>query len=208
VLDTELAGGVRLKLRQETDYPWSGRVKIIVETAPGGVCTIRLRIPGWARGATLSVNGKPSTAALPPGTYFPVSRSWSAGDAIELHLPMPPRLLQAHPLVEECRNHVAVQRGPVVYCLESTDLAKTVKLLDVVVPRSIKLRPRFDRGLLGGVTVLEGKAEAAVEADWSGQLYRELGATPPQPIDVKLIPYYAWGNRGRSEMTVWLSLGR
>jgi DUF1680 family protein len=208
VLDTELARGARLKLRQETDYPWAGRVKITLEAAPAGACSIRLRIPGWARDATLAVNGKPVPGPLQPGTYFPVSRSWSAGDVLELNLPMPPRLLQAHPLVEEVRNHVAVQRGPLVYCLESADLPRGVKVLDVVVPGRIKLRPRFDRALLGGVTVLEGKAEAVVEPDWSGELYRDLAAPAPRAIDLKLIPYYAWGNRGPSEMSVWLPLRR
>ena len=77
-----------------------------------------------------------------------------------------------------------------------------------MIPRGIELRPRFDPALLGGVTVLEGRAEAWPEAEWSGQLYRELSAAAPTAIDLRLIPYYAWGNRGRSEMTVWMPLGR
>ena len=120
---------------------------------------------------------------------------------------MPVRLMQAHPLVEEARNQVAVQRGPLVYCVESTDLPGGVRVQDVVVRRGIGLRPRFDSGLLGGVTVLEGRAEAWREPDWTGALYRELAETPLTPFDLRLIPYFAWGNRGRSEMSVWLPLG-
>jgi DUF1680 family protein len=208
VLDTELAPGARLKLTQQTDYPWAGRVKITIDSAPPGACSILLRIPDWAKGATLTVAGKPPKGPLEPGRYVKVSRPWSAGDVVELNLPMPARLLQAHPLVEEVRNHVAVQRGPLVYCLESPDLIKGVQVQDVIIPRRIQLKPRFDPRLLGGVTVLEGKALAVAEVPWSGELYRELAPTEPKPIDLKLIPYYAWGNRGRSEMSVWLPLSR
>jgi DUF1680 family protein len=166
-----------------------------------------LRIPGWAKGADLAVNGRPVRQPLGPGTYCEVRRAWSAGDSLELNLPLRARLLQAHPLVEEARNQVAVQRGPVVYCLESCDLPPGVRVSDVLIPRGIALRPRFDGTLLGGVTVLEGKAEAVPE-EWSGGLYRELPRAAPRPVDLRLIPYYAWGNRGRSEMTVWMPLGR
>jgi DUF1680 family protein len=207
-LDTELADGSRLRLSQETDYPWDGRVKIAIDAAPGRACSLMLRIPGWARGAALSLNGMPVQQRPEPGTYIEMRRAWSAGDVLQLTLPMPVRLMQAHPLVEEARNQVAIQRGPVVYCLESTDLTGDVQMSDVAIPRGIELKPRFDPSLLGGITVLEGRAESWPEADWSRQLYRELSGTKPNSIDLKLIPYYAWGNRGRSEMTVWMPLGR
>lgn len=207
-LDTEMTDGSRLRLSQETDYPWDGRVKLRVVAAPERSCSLMLRIPGWARGATVSLDGTPVRRRPEPGTYVEVRRAWSAGDVLDLTLPMPARLLQAHPLVEEARNQVAVGRGPVVYCLESIDLGRDGRISDVVIPRGIELRPRFDPALLGGVTVLEGRAEACPEAEWSGQLYRELTATTPTATDLRLIPYYAWGNRGRSEMTVWMPLGR
>ena len=207
-LDTELPGGSKLRLTQETDYPWDGRVKITVDAAPGRACSLMLRIPGWARGAALSLNGKPVDRVPLPGSYLEVRREWSAGDVVDLTLPMPVRLMQAHPLVEEARNQVAVRRGPIVYCLESPDLAKGVRLSDVVVPHGVELKPRFDPKILGGVTVLEGKAQAWPEAGWSRELYREMTPSAPTTIDLRLIPYHAWGNRGRSEMTVWMPLGR
>jgi DUF1680 family protein len=83
-----------------------------------------------------------------------------------------------------------------------------VKVSDVLIPARIELTPRFDAGLLGGVTVLEGKAEAQAEADWSGILYREWKPTATLGIDLRLIPYYAWSNRGPSEMTVWMPMRR
>src|SRR5262249_42369780 len=95
-----------------------------------------------------------------------------------------------------------------VYCVESTDLPAGVRVQDVIIPRGIDLKPRFDGRLLGGATVLEGRAEACREPEWTGTLYRELASTPPKPFDLRLIPYFAWGNRGRSEMCVWMPLAR
>jgi DUF1680 family protein len=207
-LDTEVPGKGRIKLTQETDYPWDGRVKITVHAAPAEAASLFLRVPGWTKGATLKVNGQAEKQDLEPGRYAEVRRRWKPDDVVELDLPIRVQLLEAHPLVEEVRNHVAVKRGPVVYCLESPDLPKGAKVSTVAVPRSAAFKPRHDAKLLGGVTVLEGKAEAVVEPAWDGQLYRELQPGEAKTIDVKLIPYYAWGNRGRSEMTVWLLRGR
>jgi DUF1680 family protein len=207
-LDTTLDGGARLALTQQTDYPWDGRVTITVDAAPKTDCSLLLRIPGWARGAALRLNGTPVARRPEPGSYFELRRAWSAGDVVELAFPMPAVLMEAHPLVEEARNQVAVRRGPIVYCLESADLPGGVRVQDVAIPRTIELKPRFDPALLGGLTVLEGRAEAWPAGDWSGKLYRELPDASPKAFDLRLIPYYAWGNRGHSEMTVWMPLGR
>jgi uncharacterized protein len=117
---------------------------------------------------------------------------------------MPTVLLESHPLVEETRNQVCVKRGPLVYCLESPDLPSGVRVADVVLPRDAQLTPRFDDKLLGGVTVLEGEAQARPTGDWTNRLYRPVAATAKEkPVAVRLIPYYAWANRDNSEMTVW-----
>jgi len=195
------------KLRQETDYPWHGTVHLAVEKAPQDR-TINLRIPGWAERAKLLINGKPVRFDVQPGTYACVAHEWSSGDEITLQLSMEARLLVAHPKVEEARNQVAVVRGPIVYCLESVDLPEGVKISDVVIPYDITLRPCFDEQLLGGITVLQGQARVFNEADWLHQLYRELTPQEPKKVAIKLIPYYAWANRGVSEMTVWLPLAR
>jgi DUF1680 family protein len=165
-----------------------------------------VRIPGWAEGASIRVGRKPMVVSA--GRYSEVRRAWAAGDAVELMLPLHPRLVEAHPLVEEARNQVAVMRGPVVYCLESTDLPKGTSVQAVALPREISFTPRFDRALLGGGVVLEGKAEAAPGKEWGEELYRDFKLFARQPCDIKLIPYYAWANRGKSEMTVWMPLGR
>jgi DUF1680 family protein len=205
-LDTTLPDGRRIKLKQETDYPWDGRVKITVESAPAGDLSLFLRIPGWAEGASLTLNGKP--VQVTTGRYVEIQRTWEAGDTVELTLPLKPRLIEAHPLVEETRNQVAVRYGPLVYCLESIDLPDGVGLQSVALPRDVTFTPRFDRQLLGGVTVLEAKAECATGRPWGNELYREFRPSAPRSVAIRLIPYYAWANRGKSEMSVWIPLGR
>jgi DUF1680 family protein len=193
-------------LTQTTEYPWDGRVRIAVEAVPRGEFSMFLRIPGWVEGARVRVNGQP-VAGPAKRTFFELRRSWREGDVVELDLPMPVRILEANPYVEETRNHAAVTRGPVVYCLESNDLPAGVRVLDVHLPGDAhqKLAPRATKEL-GGATVLEGKALAAERAEWSNQLYRDLSRAAMKEFHLVLIPYFAWDNRGDSEMTVWLPL--
>jgi DUF1680 family protein len=223
VLDTKLPDGSPVKLTQKTGYPWDGRVRLTVQKAPSGPLALRLRIPGWVRRAAVRVNGSSARARVEPGTYLAVRRTWKPGDAVELDLPMPVRLMEAHPRVRSLRGKVGVVRGPVVYCLESRDLPSGVGLDDVAIPPGIVLTPRFGKDLLGGVTVLTGEAvrgrprpaeqAPAADASWTNRLYSQREPAAPkeargQGIDVMLIPYYAWANRGLSEMTVWMSLAR
>jgi DUF1680 family protein len=210
-LATELPDGRKVTLAQETDYPWNGRVRIWLGECGTGGFALNLRIPGWAKRASVRVNGLPAISAA-AASYFELRRNWKRGDVVELDLPMPVRLIEANPFVEETFNQVAIERGPVVYCLESCDLPKTASaqhqptLLDVTIPSDIQLTARLDRRLLGGVVVLEGKALARSEADWRGELYRDARTASLTPVDIRLIPYFAWDNRGPSEMTVWLPL--
>jgi DUF1680 family protein len=209
VLDTRLPNGARVVLEQETDYPWEGHVRIDVRAAEARTFALMLRIPGWTNRAAVTVNGRPAGVEARSGEYCALNRAWSPGDIVELEIPMAPRLLEANPLVEETLNQVAIQRGPVVYCLESADLPEGVRVLDVHIPADIELRPRIDSQLLGErVAVLEGQAERIPQGEWSGQLYRDVQTPERSQIDVRLVPYYAWGNRGEGEMTVWMPLSR
>lgn len=204
ILETNLWDGTRLRITQESDYPWDGEVKMTLYLQARKEFSLMLRIPDWAEGAAVRINRKSVPAKPPSGKYFPIRREWADGDVVELSLPMPVRLMEAHPLAEELRNQVAVKRGPIVYCLESTDLPEDIAVSEITIPRDIRFRPRFDPKILGGVTVLEGRAEYLKQGDWTDALYRELSPGRPESIDVRLIPYYAWGNRGPSEMTVWM----
>jgi DUF1680 family protein len=205
-LDTTLADGGRVRLHQTTNYPWDGDVRFTVLESPSAPVRLKLRIPGWAKSATLSVDGKPIDTALTPGAYAMLERTWRAGTMIELNLAMPAQLIESHPLVEETRNHLAVKRGPIVYCLESIDLPEAMSLADVRIPTNVKLEPHFDAEVLGGVTLLKGTLVQRRADEWNSKLYREFRRPEGKPIHAALIPYYAWANRGRSEMSVWLPL--
>lgn len=205
ILDSEVPGAGRVKLAQETDYPWDGRIRFTLRSA--GDFALHLRIPAWAEGAAIRVNGQAGPAAR-PGTYAAIPRVWKAGDTVELSLPMEARLVEANPKAEETRNQVAVMRGPVLYALESPDLVPGVRISEIAVPLNIQLKPRYDAQLLKGVVVLEGQALRIPEGDWSGALYRTVKRTAPEKVNLRLIPYYAWDNRGAPYMTVWMPLER
>jgi len=232
-LDTELPDGSAIALTQRTDYPWNGRIEIRVDRAPRKPIGVMLRIPGWAEGATCRLNGRPLSTALTPGTYATVGRVWQPGDVVELDLPIPVRLIEAHPAVEGLRNKVAVMRGPIVYCLEAPleQGGKRVWTDGVFLPENATFAARHDAELLGGVTVLEttavtfrgrdrfiedvsSRAESPTEpANSEGTLYRpfqarELNPAEHDTVPITLIPYYAWANRGLSYMEVWIPLAR
>jgi hypothetical protein len=203
-LKTQLPTGRLLRLTQQADYPWNGRVRLAIEECGGAPFGLKLRIPGWARSATVRLNGVLVEASPVPGTYFALRRVWHPGDVVDLDLPMPVIRVEANPFVEETLNQLAVKRGPLVYCLESTDLPPAVRILDVLLPDSIDLVARYDGRLLGGVVALEGKGLARRTENWAGHLYREFHPSSVEPVNLRFIPYSAWGNRGPSEMTVWL----
>ena len=206
VLEGRLPGGEEIRLVQETEYPWEGRVTLTVEKAPEKELAVRMRVPAWAEGATIEVNGREAGVAVQPAAYAELRRRWSAGDTIRLDLPMEVVVLDAHPLVEANRNHAAVMRGPVVYCLESVDLPDGAALDDVRLPREPSWQVRHDADLLGGVAVLETEGLLVAGSEWSSGLYRPLPTGPARRVALRLIPYYAWANRGVSEMTVWIPL--
>jgi len=209
VLNTRLSNGAKIVLEQETDYPWDGHVRIDIRATEAPKFALMLRIPGWANSAAVMVNGETAGVEARPGEYCEIRRAWSAGDTVEIEIPMVSRLLEANPFVEETLNQVAVQRGPVVYCLESADLPDGVGVLDIRIPADIELQPRIDAQLLGEcVAVLEGRAERIPQGEWSERLYRDLQNPEPEQIDIRLVPYYAWGNRTEGEMTVWMPLSR
>jgi DUF1680 family protein len=114
------------------------------------------------------------------------------------------QLIEANPLVEETRNQVAIQRGPIVYCLESPDLPDSVRVQDVVIPTDTKLVAQYDPTLLGGITAISANVLARQNNSWDNALYRPLRLGSERSAKVRFIPYYAWSNRGPSEMSVWL----
>ena len=196
-------------LTQETDYPWDGNVRVTLDKVPRkvGTFSLFLRIPEWCEKATLRVNGQPLQVNAKANSYAEVNRAWKKGDIVELMMDMPVRLLEAHPLAEEIRNQVVVKRGPLVYCLESMDIANGEKIDNVLIPADIKLTPKKITIEGSPIVALEGMARLASATSWEGVLYRPV-VQAEKTVNIRLIPYYAWGNRGKGEMTVWMPLAR
>ena len=203
-LSTELNGS-QLTITQTTAYPWDGQIEFAVDECGDQPFALKFRIPGWCDGATLSVNDVAVEDKLAAASYAELRRPWKVGDRVTLNLPMPPRLIEANPQVEETRNQLAVRRGPIVYCLESPDLPAGMRVHEVALTADANMQAVLEPGLLGGVTVIETTATTHLAGDWTGRLYRPLdNAAKGKAIDLRLIPYYAWANRGPSEMTVWM----
>jgi DUF1680 family protein len=205
-LRTHLKDGSTIALKQETQYPWEGAVNITIENAPSNAFALHFRIPGWCKKASLKLNGKLVDAALSGGQYKTIKQIWKKGDKIELVMDMPATLIESNPLVEETKNQVAVKRGPIVYCLESADLPNQ-DVFDVAIPANIKLQPSAMKIGNGNVMALTGEARLLQNNEWKNTLYKEVN-TNLKPVKIKLIPYYSWANRGKTDMTVWLPLMR
>lgn len=205
-LATTMPDGAPLQLEQTTDYPWNGAIAITIQKAPEKAMQLMLRIPGWCKKASLLVNGKPVQVPLNTGTYAAIKRQWKAGDKVQLTLDMPATLIESNPLVEETRNQVTVKRGPVVYCLESPDMPDQ-NLFNIALPAAIQLNPVPVNMEGAAMMALQGEARILSDTDWNHTLYKEVNNST-KPVTVKLIPYYAWANRGRADMTVWIPLIR
>lgn len=199
--------GNNVNLVQKTDYPWNGAIRLTVNTPKQTDMTIKLRIPSWAAGSplpsdlynyvntsapsdpTISINGQKAKYTFENG-YAILSRQWSKGDVIELNLPMEVRQVQSHPLVKTNRGCIALEYGPIVYCLEEIDNGD-VDLL--ILNADATCVPEFCSELLGGVTVITTE----------GMLVDENGSAL-SPKKLTAIPYYAWNNRNKGSMAVWI----
>jgi DUF1680 family protein len=209
--DIDLAGG-KLKIAQDTRYPWDGAVRMTLTPDKARAFTVNVRIPGWAREqpvpgdlyrfadaasapATLKVNGSAVALTLVDG-YVAITRTWKAGDVIDLTLPMPVRRIVAHDKVTADRDRVALQRGPIVYAAEWPDNPNG-KVRNIVLPDANAMTTEFRADLLNGVAVVKGRA-VGLSLDDKGAVQRA-----EQPF--MAIPYATWANRGRGQMAVWLA---
>ena len=194
-----------IELEQTTDYPWDGKIRIKV-TKGSGKFAIKLRVPSWlktsptnndlyqyqdkAKTYSVSVNGK----ALYPENrdYIEISRSWKKGDTIELDFPMDVRRIVANDNAEDDRGKVALERGPIVFCLEGADQADH-KVFNKYILDSAPVSAHFEQDLLNGVMVLEGSAKELLQ---DGEV---------KDVKFRAIPYSTWNNRGGEQMEVWIA---
>ncbi len=195
--------GQEISLRQETDYPWNGQIQLKLWLNKPARFALMLRIPRWCPKARLLVNGeKVALGKVTSKGYARIERKWHDGDKIELLLSMPVERIEAHPKVRQDCGRVALQRGPLVYCLEEPDNGPDLN--DIALPSGSAIEAEFDPDLLGGVVALTGEALRRDEDAFGKALYRPVG-TDYRMIAFRAIPYYAWANRELGEMLVWLN---
>jgi len=203
--------GVPVNIIQKTDYPWDGKIAITINPEKRSTFNLRVRIPGWSQDQAIpgdlytfkepveepsvSVNGKTVKPKKELG-YAVISKSWQAGDVVEIVFPMDVRLVEADPRVEDNKEKIAVQRGPVMFCAEWPD-TDDGHVLNLVFYRTGEITTAFRPDLLDGVQVIKMRASSA-ERTLAGEIQQH------QPKETVLIPYYSWNNRGAGEMMVWL----
>lgn len=207
-LNWRLENGNGLRITQKTRYPWEGDVRLTVTPATPAEFAVYVRIPGWSARNKVLVNDKAIEGAQ-RGQYLKIERAWTAGDTIDLSFDMSTQTLKANPAVDEDRNRVAFQRGPVVFCMEGldqTEEARSTGISYVTARVGGKTQSHFDRELLDGVVVLEHEGAVQRPGSDKGLYYpvSEEAQTEQTPATLKLIPYYAWANRAATPMQVWI----
>lgn len=203
----ELAAG-EVAFTQQSRLPWEGYVRFEMTAAPEEPFTLALRIPSWSYGqAVMKINGVLTTYAKVNG-YASVTRSWKQGDIVEWELALEATFIAAHPEIRANTGKVAIERGPLVYCLEEMD--NSTPLSTVSISSGQLLSSHYDAKMLGGAMVIEALGSVDEITSWSADTpYRPLSLQRASvPVKLKAVPYYLWGNRGLGEMTVWIRLGR
>lgn len=196
-------GDTKIKLHQQSNMPWAGSARFEVTIGEPAVFTLALRIPDWSSNAAVLINGEAYsiTNQIVDG-YARIDREWTSGDVVELALDMPILRVRSHPLVKQNAGKVALQRGPLVYCLEEADNGK--QLQQLLLPQDAEMEETFEQHLIGGIQVIKAQALKLQFEDWGTQLYRTNADAALEQTDVTFIPYYAWANRGKGEMAVWV----
>ena len=194
--------GRTVKLTQKTNYPWSGSVDIAFEMNEPAVFALKLRVPGWCRQARVSINGLPADlSGIMSNGYISIEREWTSRDQVELELPMPVERMVAHPSVRDDAGRVALQRGPIVFCLEEADNCAPVH--QIILTRESEIEARFEEDLLNGTFTLNGEALALGDKGWDRALY-SMDSPTKTACTIKAIPYCLWANRGAGRMAVWI----
>ncbi len=197
--------GQPVQVRVASQYPWDGEISLTITPAQPQQFSLHLRIPGWCNQWRLQVNGAPVTEPAPEDGYVTISRTWRQGDRVELSLAMPPQPVFAHPQVRQMQGRLAIQRGPIVYCMEGIDNGEIgLDRISLAAGAVENFTPEYRADLLGGVVVLHGQGRVLQEDGWdSDTLYRMGRASASAPVAVNAIPYAVWDNRAPGEMRVW-----
>lgn len=209
-LDGKLENGTPLKLTMKTGYPWDGNVEMTVAPASATEFTLFVRIPAWSRSTTIAINGKPSAERATAGSYLAIKRQWTPGDTVKVGFDMAARAVVSNPRVQENYRRAAIERGPLVYCMEQLDQPVEAPLEQVALRLSARPDKDFStelrKELLGGVVVLKHRGVLQTPGGPSLPLYSPLDTAEPKPgkpVDLTFIPYYTFMNREPAAMQVW-----
>ncbi|MBZ0291369.1 MAG: glycoside hydrolase family 127 protein, partial [Anaerolineae bacterium] len=194
-----------IQLAVETGYPWNGQVSIVVEQTSSTPWTLQLRIPAWCDSPRLEINDAKQAIDIAENGYLQLERQWQPGDRITLQLPMSPRLTTAHPYVDPTRGSVAIEYGPLVYCMEQID--QQANVFDLVLDTTQPLTSEWQPELLDGTVTIQGDGFARENSVWGDVLYRPLDQidAAQKPVKINAIPYHLWGNRENGPMRVWIA---
>ncbi|QDH23887.1 glycoside hydrolase family 127 protein [Saccharibacillus brassicae] len=196
-------GGQAFVLHQQSNYPWDGDIRFTVEAETPVTFELALRIPNWCEHPALSINGVkvPFDGRIHAG-YVKLEREWQAGDSVELALPMTVARMKGHPLVRQTAGKTALQRGPLVYCLEEAD--NGANLHQVLLPPQAAFEVKEDDTSFGRIPFITAAGLRRDPDSWGEELYRRDTAQQEVETQLKFIPYFAWANRGEGEMRVWV----
>lgn len=194
--------GKELRLIQDTSYPWGGTVDFEVNLENSLEFTLALRLPEWCTGAKVKVNVEEIDTSMHINNgYILIKRAWKNKDTVSLELDMPVQIISAHPQVRADAGKVAIQRGPIVYCIEEADNGNNLSAISIDLASEWSIE--YDDALFSGTVVIEGKGKRIDEREWENQLYKPFKYIERE-INIKAIPYFLWGNRGEGEMMVWI----
>jgi DUF1680 family protein len=201
-LNWKLSGGTPLRITQQTDYPAGGVVRLAVEPGREAEFEVALRIPAWSRETAVLVNGI-AERGVEPGTYHRIRRRWKPGDQVELRLDLRIRHTLADPRVRDNVGKTAVERGPVVYCLEGLDQPDGAEASSLALDLREPAPAAETAVALGGLPVIRHRALRAA-SDPGGLYAPRAGKRGWKPAEARLIPYFAFANRGFTPMQVWI----
>lgn len=190
-----------VRLFVDTEYPWDGRVKFKLGCKEAVEFDLSLRIPGWCKKWTVLVNGQDTGYSMKKG-YCTIVKLWGKDDVVELNLSMPVMQVEANPRVRENCGRVALQRGPLVYCIEQADNGTNINDIAIVENCDFK-EIKGIADLSEDAVAIEFEGLRHDVSEWSDELYKQA-STGLTPVSVRAVPYYLWGNRGFGEMIVWL----
>ncbi|KKY76301.1 glycoside hydrolase family 127 protein [Klebsiella michiganensis] len=197
-------GNEALRLRISGNYPWQEQVKIVIDSSSPVSHTLALRLPDWCDKPQVTLNGAPVTQDVRKG-YLHISHLWQEGDTLQLTLPMPVRRIYGNPLVRHQAGQVAVQRGPLVYCLEQADNGE--QLHNLQLPRDARFSTVEGKGIFARKILLQapGYKQTAEDAENQALWHYDRAPSSRQPQVLTFIPWFSWANRGEGEMRIWVN---